>query len=216
MPLDSQSIRVLIVNDEGLFRDTLAAALRHEDGIVVAGAHACAQGAIAALSREKIDLVLLEHSIIDERLTAVVRWSQEHAPGGRILIVSAALSESDAVWLIGNGVSGIVLQKHSLALLLKALRAVAGGGVWLTQENLKHLTHNMVENRPDPAIRFTNRERLTLKSLLEGHSNKEIASLLDSTESAVKSTVQRLFLKTGVRSRGHLIRISLEKYHELL
>jgi len=215
-PRAGKSIRVLIVDDRGLFRDSLTAALQNEDGIVVAAAHASAKEVVAALSGQSIDIVLLEHDHIDKRGIAVVRWAREHAFSGSILIVTAAISEFDAIWLIRNGVAGIVRKENSLDVLVKALRTVASGDVWLAEEHLKLLMNTMGENSVDFLTGFTKLERLTLKYLLAGDSNKEIAARLKTTESAVKSTVQRLFRKTGVRSRGHLLRMGLEKYRDIL
>ena len=60
--------------------------------------------------------------------------------------------------------------------------------------------------------RFTTREQQVLDGVLEGLANKEIADKIGATESAVKGTLQQLFAKTGVRTRGQLVRIALERY----
>ncbi len=51
---------------------------------------------------------------------------------------------------------------------------------------------------------------------MEGLSNKEIGGQLDISESAVKATLQQLFYKTGVRTRGQLVRVALERYRDLV
>jgi len=65
-----------------------------------------------------------------------------------------------------------------------------------------------------PAL--NNRESDVLRLLVQGLSNKEIASRLDVSESVVKNTLQQLFAKTAVRTRSQLVRIALEQYRNQL
>ena len=69
-----------------------------------------------------------------------------------------------------------------------------------------------------PADRATlsNRELGVLRLLVQGLANKEIASTLDISESAVKYTLQQLFAKAEVRTRSQLVRVALEQYRDLL
>lgn len=60
------------------------------------------------------------------------------------------------------------------------------------------------------------RELETLKFLVQGLANKEIASRMEMSESTVKNTLQQLFAKTGVRTRAQLVRVALEQYRDLL
>lgn len=63
---------------------------------------------------------------------------------------------------------------------------------------------------------LTSREVEVLRSVVQGLTNKEIASHLQISESAVKNTLQQLFAKTEVRTRGQLVRVALELYRDLL
>ncbi len=63
----------------------------------------------------------------------------------------------------------------------------------------------------ETSIVLTNLEQTVLRSIFEGHSNKEIAGGLNTSESAVKSTIQRLFTKLGARTRSQLVRIAIER-----
>jgi two-component system, NarL family, nitrate/nitrite response regulator NarL len=63
---------------------------------------------------------------------------------------------------------------------------------------------------------FTDRQRKALRYVLEGLSNKEIAWRLQISESYVKSILQSLFQKTGVRTRGQLVRVAFEQYEDQL
>ena len=52
--------------------------------------------------------------------------------------------------------------------------------------------------------------------MVQGAANKEIASQMDISESAVKNSLQQLFGKTEVRTRSQLVRVALERYRDLL
>jgi PAS domain S-box-containing protein len=67
----------------------------------------------------------------------------------------------------------------------------------------------------EPAA-LTGRETEVLRSLVQGLANKEIAARMEISESAVKNTIQQLFAKTGVRTRGQLVRVALEQYRNIL
>jgi len=63
---------------------------------------------------------------------------------------------------------------------------------------------------------LNNRELEALRLVVQGLANKEIASHMGISESAVKNTMQQLFAKTEVRTRGQLVRVALERYRDLL
>ena len=59
---------------------------------------------------------------------------------------------------------------------------------------------------------MTDRQRLVLRSILNGLSNKEIAAQLGMSETSVKASIQDLFSKAGVRSRSQLVRVAIERF----
>ena len=70
-------------------------------------------------------------------------------------------------------------------------------------------------SHPERAV-LNNRELDALRLVVQGLANKEIASRMGISESAVKNTLQQLFAKTEVRTRGQLVRVALEHYRDLL
>lgn len=70
---------------------------------------------------------------------------------------------------------------------------------------------DLPESQGEASPVLTNLEQLVLRGIFEGHSNKEIAGGLETSESAVKSTIQRLFSKLGARTRSQLVRIAIER-----
>ena len=113
-----------------------------------------------------------------------------------------------------QGVAGIFLKHGPVAELTESIRAVAAGGTWIDQG--LGLTREEVEAGETSPPAFNDRQRKVLRFVLEGLSNKEIAWRLQISESYVKAILQSLFHKTGVRTRGQLVRIAFEQYEDQL
>ena len=72
------------------------------------------------------------------------------------------------------------------------------------------------ESNNEERAPLSNRELEALRLVVQGLGNKEIAARMEISESAVKNTLQQLFAKTEVRTRGQLVRVALERYRDLL
>jgi DNA-binding NarL/FixJ family response regulator len=76
--------------------------------------------------------------------------------------------------------------------------------------------HRVILGSQTGRVTLNERETNVLQLLVQGLSNKEIASRLEISESAVKNTIQQLFAKTMVRTRSQLVRVAVEHYRDLL
>jgi len=86
----------------------------------------------------------------------------------------------------------------------------------VTEERSASADATPAKSDQQPGIPLNNRESEVIKLLVQGMSNKEIAARLNISESVVKNTLQQLFAKTDVRTRGQLVRVALECYRDLL
>ena len=206
-------IRILLLDDHALFRAGLSRLLVTEADFELAGQCTTSQEALAELARARVDLVLLDFDLGDENGFDFIREARSAGYAGRILIVTAGMSDADSVRALGFGVCGIFLKTSPPAQLSDAIRRVMGGETWIDQRCIQALVqavdHSADRERRRP---FTEREREVLKGVFEGLSNKEIAANLGITEGSVKSALQQLFIKTGVRTRSQLVRIALEEH----
>jgi len=207
-------IRILLVDDHALFRESLGRLLAAEADFELVGHCDSVEGALQMIAQCVVDVVLLDFDLGQRDGGDFVSAAVEHDFTGKILLVTAGLKDHDAADLIRRGISGIFMKHSSPSLLVTAIRDVMAGKTWFDQPLLQKAiaTHALPDS---PATRFTDRERQVLHYVLEGLANKEIASKLDVSESSVKSTLQQLFNKAGVRTRGQLVRVALEQYrHE--
>ena len=204
-------IRILLVDDHALFRDSVARLLADEPDFEIVGTCATLDESLAVLSCRPADIVLLDLDLGGRRGAGFFERAAGVAFQGQVLIVTGTVSDRDAVDLVRRGASGIFLKESPPAMLAKGIRKVMSGERWLSQRYLSAVVQALGSPPPEkPKPQFTRREREVLRGVMEGLSNKEIASRLESTESAVKSLVQQLFGKTGVNSRSQLVRVALE------
>jgi len=174
---------------------------------------ASASKGIEILEQKPIDIVLLDYDLGKESGFQFLADARELGFAGRVLMVTAGMSDAEAVRALRLGVSGIFRKHSSPAVLAQAIRKVMAGETWLDPGSLQAIIEAAKHAGPSPRDRpFTPRESQVLRGVFEGLSNKEIGAQLDISESSVKAALQQLFQKTGVRTRSQLVRIVLEEY----
>ncbi|HUB18807.1 MAG TPA: response regulator transcription factor [Acidobacteriaceae bacterium] len=207
-------ISILLVDDHGLFRESLGRLLETAPGIRVAAQCATVAEAMTALTESEPDVILLDYDLGEESGLQLLTELKHRASGSRVLMVTAGLPDEIILRGMEMGVSGIFLKHSSPNLLIQAIRSVAEGEVWLADPAFHTLLAER-RNRADQLDRarpLTNRQREVLRGILDGLANKEIAWKLNTSETAVKAAVQELFHKAGVRTRSQLVRIAIEQH----
>jgi DNA-binding NarL/FixJ family response regulator len=207
--------RLLLVDDHALFRESLARLLASETGLVVHAQCSTVEEALAWIERGQIDLVLLDYELGDRRGNEVVLAAERLNFAGKILVVTVGLTMPEARHIINHGVAGIFLKNDPPETLFEAIQAVVAGHNWIDPKFRLAGTSAPGGDRLT-RTRFTDRDRQVLRGVFEGHANKEIAEGLGVSESAIKASLQQLFAKTGVRTRGQLVRVALEHYRREL
>lgn len=209
-----QRIRLLLLDDHILFREGLSRLLVSERDFETVAQCGTPAEALQALNRSAVDLVLLDFELEDDTGTRFIRAARAAGFSGKILMVTAGMSGLDASLAWKLGISGIFLKHDSPAKLLQAIRTVAAGAIWTDDKPASEaLPASDVAAGSRPRY-LTPREQQVLRSVLEGLTNKEIAHQIGVSLSSVKATLQHLFEKAGVRTRGQLVRIALERSME--
>jgi DNA-binding NarL/FixJ family response regulator len=204
-------IRALLLDDHAVFRESVARALEIEPQFAVTPC-ATIREALQTLAHSPFDIVLLDHDLGSERAAQFLPAAREAGYAGYVLIVTAWVSDMEARRLMRQGVTGIFSKESPLSTLAQAIRAVVGGEIWLDKPYANLASGQYQQPDPDAGPQFNERQRQVFRFLLEGLSNKEISGRLQISESYVKAILQGLFQKTGVRTRGQLVRVALEQY----
>jgi len=204
--------RLLLVDDHILFREGLSRLLASEPDFEIVGSCGTAAEALEVLKQTSVDIVLLDFDLGEEHASQLISSARRQGFDGKILMVTAGMSANESSVAIQLGASGIFLKQNSPATLTKAIRMIVGGEAWVDEKVMRLLATAVDESDDQSSAKIlTTREQQVLRGVFEGLTNKEIASQLAVTESAVKATLQQLFHKTGVRTRSQLVRIALER-----
>ena len=216
MNSNGTKVRILIVDDHMLFRESIARLLNAEADFDVVADCGTIADAMRVMAKSAVDLVLLDFDLGQQ--TGFHFFSEIRRIGfqGRVLIVTAGLSEREGAELMLQGAAGIFMKHSSAAALSQGIRQVMSGRVWIEEQYLRTIFHAPLAQKPAGRKHLSERERRVLSFILEGLTNKQTADQLDISESSVKAVLQQLFEKSGVRTRSQLVRIALEQYREEL
>ena len=208
-------IAALLIDDHASFGESVARALNAEPDLDVCFCTTIT-AALDIMQRQPMDIVLLDHDLGIERASQFLPVARQRGFAGQVLIVTAWVSDTEAKRLLHQGVAGIFVKESPLDVLAESIRAIHQGGVWLDRRYRGLTAADLHEEHQSSGPHFNERQRKVLQFVLQGLSNKVIAGRLRISESYVKALLQGLFRKTGVRTRGQLVRVALEHYHDQL
>jgi DNA-binding NarL/FixJ family response regulator len=210
-------IRLLLVDDHTLFRESLRRLLESEPGVEISGDFANAEDALRAV-REGLEF---DAALVDYELEGtgggngldLVRKVRSFRPDARVLMVTAGMGSGDLMRAVTELNTGIFLKTEPTVELMLAIQRTAKGERWISSRaSLALLASGGLPARPERPVaeQLSARESGVLRGVLEGQSNKEIGAQLEMTESSVKAVLQKLFERAGVRSRSQLVRYAIE------
>jgi DNA-binding NarL/FixJ family response regulator len=210
----SSPVRILLVDDHALFRESLVRLLESESDFGVVGHCATISQARQILSGTPVDVILLDYDLGAEFGTDFLQELRIGESSVRVLMVTAGMRDSVTLNALNTGVAGVIFKHSGPGQLIDAIRSVAKGGTWLDEGIMRSLIADSSERKElERRVRpLSERQCQVLRSILDGLANKEIAAKLQVSETSIKATIQELFNKAGVRTRSQLVRIAIEKY----
>ncbi|MFG3262190.1 MULTISPECIES: response regulator [Streptomyces] len=204
------SLRVLVVDDQGVVRAGFAAVIDAEEDMAVVGEAGAGDEAVRLAGELAPDVVVMDVRLPDLDGIAATRiiTGRENAP--RVLVLTAFDLDTYVFEALRAGASGFLLKDVPAAELLRAIRVVAAGESVLTPAATRRLIgHYASGTRPgfrpgsgprEPAG-LTGRERYVLTLVASGLDDAEIAGQLGTTAGTVRSDVDALLRKLGLRDR---------------
>jgi len=208
----SERIRLLLIDDHTLFRESLIRLLEAETEFEVVARCAMVADGVQALAVAPVDVVLLDYDLGDEVGTDLISRLGGIGSSARVMMVTAGMGGSATLNAANAGVAGIVLKHSDPRQLMEAIRRVASGETWWDTGVLGTVGPSGAKARAGGGKALTERQRQVLRAILDGLTNKEIAARMQASETAVKATIQELFHKAGVRTRGQLVRVAVERH----
>jgi DNA-binding NarL/FixJ family response regulator len=210
-------IRVLIADDHSLVREGIAAFLRLSDDIEVVGEASDGIEAIERARKARPDIVLMDIGMPKlGGLEATVELKKTD-PDIRIIVLTQYDDREYISRFLKAGVSGYMLKKAVGSELVNAIRAVHRGEFYLFSSIASEVVdgylgkHKKTVEQVDLYEKLTDREKQVLKLIAEGHSHKEIASLLNISAKTVIAHQTNLCEKLDIHARAGLIKFAISK-----
>jgi DNA-binding NarL/FixJ family response regulator len=204
----AKSIRVLVIEDNRLVRDGLAALLDAQPDFKVVAAAEEPEAALLEVRETKPHVVLVDAALGNHDSRGVVERVRKAAPDARVVVVDLLPAEEDVVEFVQAGATGFVVKDATIDDLVTTVRSVAAGAHVvpppLTGALLSYIAKRPVGRRApavSDAVRMSRREREVIDLIAEGLSNKEIARRLHIATHTVKSHVHNILEKLAVHNR---------------
>jgi DNA-binding NarL/FixJ family response regulator len=207
-PGDEDTIRVLIADDQALFRRGLYVVLGTEEHIEVVAEAENGEEAIAKVEELAPDVVLMDVRMPRVNGIDAARQIRDISPSTKILMLTVSDEEDDLYEAIKAGANGYLLKEISVEEVAEAIRAVVQGQSLISPSmasklinEFNSLAKKAEERQQYPAPTLTSRELEVLKLVAKGMSNREIADDLFISENTVKNHVRNILEKLHLHSR---------------
>jgi DNA-binding NarL/FixJ family response regulator len=227
MPLTSQNgasapatpIRVVLADDHPIVRDGLKKLLSLEEDIEVVGEASDGREVLQIVQDKEPDVVILDLRMPNLDGLSALQALQQLNKKAKVIILTASEDKNEFVQAMKLGCSGIVLKQTAPELIVKSIRKVYAGEIWLDS----HTTAAVMRQFSSPAEMLggtgkarersplSQREREIVSLVAQGYKNKEMAEKMFISEQTVKNHLHNIFDKLGVSDRLELALYAIHK-----
>jgi DNA-binding NarL/FixJ family response regulator len=203
-------LRVLVADDHAIVRQGLKLLIDSQPDMEVVGEAADGKAALALAVTVKPDIVVMDISMPGMNGLIATRSLKQEQPN--VMIVALTRHEDDTYLeeLLRAGASAYVLKQSAPTDFLKAIRAVAAGGIYLDPAMTPRVADGLLAGRghvdTDASTKLTERESEVLRLVAVGHSNLEIAARLTISVKTVEVHKANAMRKLGLTGRVDVIR----------
>ena len=212
-----ERIRVFLVDDHTLLRNALTMLLKGQKDIEVVGEAANASEAIEKVCREKPDVVLMDISLPDfDGIEATVNIVKA-LPDIKIIAVTMHAEEVYLLKFLNAGGRGYIHKSAADRDLLKAIRVVMKGEVFLSSDGVQVMANQYIQNDDSketlPDV-LSEREKQVLKLIARGFTSREIGEKLFLSPRTIETYRERIAVKLKLEHRSELVDYAIK--HKLL
>lgn len=216
----AKTVRVLLVEDHALVRAGLAAMLRRLPGIEIVGEAANGHDALRLIKESRPTLVLADIALPSLNGIEVLARITKEYPEVRVIMLSMHVDEEHVRHALQLGASGFLAKDSTPEELVLAIDVMERGGIYLSSKitslvikvyaestDTPNIQHTQRES--EPLSRLTSRQREILQLVAEGHSTKEIATLLKVTTKTVEVHRLQLMKRLNIHNIAGLVRYAV-------
>ena len=213
MTVTARPVRVLVVDDQTLFRSGLTSLLAEDERVEVVGQAVDGADAIKQATKLKPDVVLMDLKMPNIDGIEATRQVSELSPGTKVLILTTFETDSQVIQALKAGASGYVLKDSTPDAIVSTIVAVMSGervmAGAVANRVLEMLTGTSTPKEFYDGL--TNREIEILKLLANGMANKQIAYRLKISEKTVRNHVSNTYEKLGIYDRSQAVLYAVKK-----
>jgi DNA-binding NarL/FixJ family response regulator len=210
-------IRIVVADDHPIFRDGLCKLLALEEDFEVVAQAQDGRQVLEVLQQFAPDILLLDLKMPGLDGLATLQRLQAVKNKTRVIVLTASDDKNEFVQAMRLGTSGIVLKQTATELLIKSIRRVHAGEIWLDSHTTAAVIRQFVAaDEPQPQLApaspgrererspLSQREREIVALVAQGFKNKEMAEKMFISEQTVKNHLHNIFDKLGVSDRLEL------------
>jgi len=214
--LSSEPVRVLVVDDQELFRRGLIMLLGGDSDIEVIGEAADGVTATELATTTAPDVILLDVRMPRRTGVEACRAIKEAVPATKIIMLTVSDEEADLYESVKNGAAGYLLKDSSIEEVAQAIRVVNEGQSLISPSMAVKLIDEFKQmSKPEreqgPALRLTERELEVLRLVAKGLNNREVAKELFISENTVKNHVRNILEKLQLHSRMEAVMYAMRE-----
>jgi len=204
-------IRVLLADDQRVVREGLATLLGLLDGVEVVGAAADGDEVVGLAAEVRPDVILMDLRMPGCDGVEATRRLRAHDPDVKVLMLTTYADDRSVIDALRAGARGYLTKDAGAEEIRQALQQVTSGHAAIDPAVQHHLLEAITDSSAPPGTGaalpdgLTPREAEVLTLIAQGLSNAEIAAHLVVSETTVKSHINHLFAKTGVRDRAQAV-----------
>ncbi|MCM3568638.1 response regulator transcription factor [Neobacillus mesonae] len=211
-------LRIVIADDQTLFREGLQTILSLEQDMEIVGAAGNGENALALVKQYRPDLVLMDVEMPVMNGIECTRIIKEQFPSTHIIILSTFAEDDYIVQGLVNGACGYLLKDLNADLLIQGIRDAATGQMILPAPIAAKLAaklHQVSRNDRSPVTgqrnklqeELTGREKEIAALMIKGYNNKEIATRLFISEGTVRNYISVMYSKIGTNDRAKAVMV---------
>ena len=216
IPGGTEPVRVLVVDDQELFRRGLIMLLSGDTDIEVVGEASDGITATELAVKTAPDVILLDVRMPRRTGVEACRAIKEAVPATKIIMLTVSDEEADLYESVKNGAAGYLLKDSSIEEVAQAIRVVNEGQSLISPSMAVKLIDEFKQmSKPEreqgPALRLTDRELEVLRLVAKGLNNREVAKELFISENTVKNHVRNILEKLQLHSRMEAVMYAMRE-----
>src|SRR5882757_2888549 len=213
------TVRIVIADDHPIVRDGLKKLLLLEDDFEIVGEASDGREVLERVQELDPDVLLLDLRMPNLDGLSALQALQQTNKRTRVIVLTASEDKNEFVQAMKLGCSGIVLKQTAPELIVKSIRKVHGGEIWLDSHTTAAVMRQFAapgeigsgSGKSRERSPLSQREREIVQLVAQGYKNKEMAEKMFISEQTVKNHLHNIFDKLGVSDRLELALYAIHK-----